>query len=143
MLIAATVRMCSAGCIDPITSDAKRYFVLRMTASTLVISKPSAISSFSRSSTLVTKPGSCPLNRNGNSSHFRKVVCRERQARNPACIDLKCGLLTQFNGPRVADEKILTRAPRAVIVHLGRGVEDDCKACIALTSGRGTQHNVW
>ncbi len=43
----------------------------------------------------------------------------------------------------LVDEKILTRAPRAVIVYLGRGVEDDCKACIALTASRGAQHNVW
>ena len=30
----------------------------------------------------------------------------------------------------------------ASTLRLGRGVEDDCKACIPLATGRGTQHNV-
>ena len=48
----------------------------------------------------------------------------------------------QFHGPRFAHEKILARALRAVVVGPGCGVKDDCKVCIALTAGRGTQNNV-
>jgi hypothetical protein len=83
-----------------------------------------------------------PTHWNSISNHFWEVVDRERQARNPAYIDMKCGLLTQFHGPRFAHEKILARALRAVVVGPGCGVKDDCKVCIALTAGRGTQNNV-
>jgi len=68
------------------------------------------------------------------STHFRKVVHREWQARNPARIDLKCYLLTQFECLCSADEEVLTRATRALVVRMGRGEEDDRKRYAALAA---------
>jgi len=79
---------------------------------------------------------------NGISSHFGKVICGKGQACNPARIDLKRSLLTQFPGSCLINKKVLPRAPCPFINRLGCRVENDSKACVALAAGRGAQHNV-
>jgi len=44
--------------------------------------------------------------------------------------------------PCLADEKVLAGTPRALVVRLGRGVEDDRKASVALAANRRAQYNV-
>jgi len=76
------------------------------------------------------------------SSHFGKVFGRQGQSRNSARVDMKCRLLTEFFGPRFADQQVLTRALRALVVDLRGRVKDERKVCTAYTAGRSTQDNM-
>ena len=112
------------------------------TTSTFAILKPAAINSLSRCSTFMTKARIAPNRRNGLAAQPREIIRRERQTGDPARVDVKCDLLAQFYCPSLADQKILARALRTLVLSPGCCVEDDCKACIALTPSRGAQHNV-
>ena len=79
-----------------------------------------------------------PNNLNVLVAQIREIICREWQSGDPARINVKCDLLAQFHRSCLVDEKVLPRAPRTLVLSLGGGVEDDCKAYIAFTSSRRT-----
>ena|SRR5215216_1067946 len=72
----------------------------------------------------------------------RKVLLREWQASDTACVNVERPPLAQRLGLDLIDENILTRTPSAFVVGPRGGVEHDGESAIAFTACRRAQHDV-